>query len=53
MLARGLDITIITLWLGHASPAAARHFFRADPWMPSLLGKVYHRIDEPNAICVD
>lgn len=30
MLASGLDITTIALWLGHASPAATRHYLHAD-----------------------
>lgn len=30
MLAGGLDITTIALWLGHASPAATRHYLHAD-----------------------
>lgn len=30
MLAHGLDITTIALWLGHASPAATRHYLHAD-----------------------
>ena len=30
MLASGLDITTIALWLGHASPAATRHYPHAD-----------------------
>ena len=29
MLASGLDITTIALWLGHASPAATRHYLHA------------------------
>ena len=29
-LASGLDITTIALWLGHASPAATRHYLHAD-----------------------
>jgi integrase/recombinase XerD len=30
MLASGIDITTIALWLGHASPAATRHYLHAD-----------------------
>ena len=30
MLASGLDITTIALWLGHASPATTRHYLHAD-----------------------
>jgi site-specific recombinase XerD len=30
MLASGLDVTTIALWLGHASPAATRHYLHAD-----------------------
>ena len=30
MLASGLDITTISLWLGHASPAATRNYLHAD-----------------------
>lgn len=30
MLANGLDITTIALWLGHASPAATRHYLHDD-----------------------
>lgn len=30
MLASGLDIITISLWLGHASPAATRHYLHAD-----------------------
>lgn len=30
MLASGLDITTIALWLGHSSPAATRHYLHAD-----------------------
>ncbi len=30
MLASGLDITTIALWLGHTSPAATRHYLHAD-----------------------
>lgn len=30
MLASGLDITTISLWLGHSSPAATRHYLHAD-----------------------
>lgn len=30
MLASGLDITTISLWLGHWSPAATRHYLHAD-----------------------
>ena len=30
MLASGLDITTIALWLGHASPSATRHYLHAD-----------------------
>jgi len=30
MLAAGIDITTISLWLGHASPEATRHYLHAD-----------------------
>ena len=30
MLANGLDITTIGLWLGHESPASTRHYLHAD-----------------------
>ena len=30
MLASGIDITTISLWLGHASPDATRHYLHAD-----------------------
>jgi integrase/recombinase XerD len=30
MLASGVDITTISLWLGHSSPAATRHYLHAD-----------------------
>ena len=30
MLASGLDITTIALWLGHSSPAATRRYLHAD-----------------------
>ncbi len=30
MLASGIDITTIALWLGHESPASTRHYLHAD-----------------------
>ena len=30
MLASGIDVTTIALWLGHESPASTRHYLHAD-----------------------